>query len=273
MNKNFFIGILITASLSLTSICSFAEAPEAAPPIQLNQRTLFYEGTLPVTVNGRTLVPVNKFFNFAGIRANYYENENKIIIDSKDNKKRIALFIDDPIMQVYTYTTILQADRNDIVLDAAPILIDETPMCPLRAVLEELGYEVVWDEGAFSITVNTVTLPENTDELPSLTLYTEASDVNKGDIVELYVLLSRYESFKEEYTLSAVTSTVTYDKNEFEFISEEFVPDKPETIGINAVNQDFNGYAAKGVAVIMNALSFPSRHSLITVEPSLFLIG
>jgi len=249
MRKKSFAGLLLALSISLTSLCAFANEPGA--PILLNQRTLHYEDTAPVTINGRTLVPLNKFFSFANICANYYESDKKIIVDSYDNKKRIALYLDDPVMQVYTYKTILQSERKDVNLDVSAQLINDTVMCPLRAVLEELGIEVLWDDASQTITINTLT-PAKAEDVPCLKLYTDATDINAGDEVEVYITISNYEKYKENYSLAGITNTIKYNKSEFSYESVEFVPEKQASIGINAANGDFLNYGAKFVCLVNN---------------------
>ena len=114
MNKKILSAFLAVSALFSSSVFAYEEAGK----IMVNNREFFHEEAKPVMINDRILVPYNKIFKYAGISANYYEDENKVIIDSSDNKTRLALTLDDNIMRMYKFKTVIQSDRTDIPTQA-----------------------------------------------------------------------------------------------------------------------------------------------------------
>jgi len=251
MNKKLLISGCIALSCFIGSISVFAS--ETTCSLIVNNRTIYSETEQPVIINGRILIPADKILPYGGIRSKYIEEKKQFIIDSKDNIKRLSLYIDNPVMEVYTYKTLLQADREDIQLDVAPQIIDGVPMFPLRAVAEAIGLEITWDETTESVVLNTVPNAVAPENRCVLSISADTEDVNAGDIVNITLKLSDVAQFKD-YDLSALTGSIIYDYEEFEFLKTEYIPSLDGSVLLEASNGKYNEYGSKSVAVINNCL-------------------
>jgi len=91
--------------------------------------------TVPVVVNGRTLVPIRSIIEAFGGEAIWYEDLRSVELILGDTK--ITLYIDE--------TTVI-VNGETLPLDTAPLIINGRTMIPLRFVAECFGLGVAWDE-------------------------------------------------------------------------------------------------------------------------------
>ncbi|RJQ24734.1 MAG: copper amine oxidase N-terminal domain-containing protein [Peptococcaceae bacterium] len=92
-------------------------------------------GTVPVILEGRTILPIRAIIEAIGGTINWDEKERKVTIQVKDTV--IALWIDKNTTRV---------NGTDKTTDVAPQIINARTMLPLRFVAENLGCEVNWEE-------------------------------------------------------------------------------------------------------------------------------
>ncbi len=108
-------------------------------------------GTTPVIVSNRTLVPIRAIVEAMGGSAEwngdlkettlyYNDNEIKLVIDS------ISAYVND----------------EEKTLDAAPTVINNRTMLPIRFIAENFGFDVEWDQEAQTITIKNKTDDGNT---------------------------------------------------------------------------------------------------------------
>ena len=249
MNKKILASGLIALSCVISSISAFAYQTDGT--LIINNRTIYSENEPPVIVDGRILIPADQMLSYGGIRAKYIEESNQFIIDSKNNVKRVALYIDNPVMEVYTYKTLLQADREDVQLDVPPQIIDGVPMFPLRAVAEAIGLEISWDEAAQAVVLNTDPGAEIPENRCVLSIGANTDDVNAGDTVIITFKVSNAAHLKD-YDISALTGSLIFDHEKFSFIKSTYVPTDVVSVMLEASNGNYNNYGAKSVAVLNN---------------------
>lgn len=247
MFKKTFAGILAAITV-LASASAFAEY-EPAGPIMVNDRIFLSEKNVPILVNDRILVDHSKLFNYARLNAKFYAEENKVIIDSMDNKKRLALYVGNPVIELYTYTSIFQSEKTEITLDVAPILDGDVVMCPLRGVLEAFGYEVTWNQELNMASFYTLEAgdPETT---PVMKIAVSKEDVSAGETVDVTVMLENAGVLKDTHTLESIAGCVKYDKAEFELDSYEVLPGTTDMIYQELMNPDYAGYGARSLSLI-----------------------
>ncbi len=251
MFKKALLGAL--CAVSIFSVSSALAEYEEAGAILVNDRIYISEEYKPILVNDRTLVDHSRLFNYAGLNSKFYPEENKVIIDSIDNKKRLALYVDSPVIELYTYTTIFSAEKTEITLDVAPILVDgKIVMCPLRGVLEAFGYEVNWDAELNLASFRTIE-PGDPATTPTMSLSTDAVDVSAGDTVDMYITLTNMESLKG-YELMSFAGCIKYDKSEFELVSYEILEGRNDLVELEVTNPDYAGYGARTLTLIKNLL-------------------
>lgn len=108
----------------------------------------------PIIVNDRTLIPVRCFFEKFDAKVSWVESTKQVVIESSD--KSIILKIDDKTAYV---------NNSAVSLDAAPIIVDDRTLVPVRFISEKLGYSVEWDEKNKTVYI---TSPE--PEMPEVTI-------------------------------------------------------------------------------------------------------
>jgi flavodoxin len=163
MKKTISVILSLIMMLSLTLTGCAAESETAKPQentkivLQIGNPTMVVNGidkpidengTVPVIINDRTLLPVRAVVEEMGgevawngetreVTLNCGENEIKLIIDSKD--------------------AYLSGEKT--TLDTAPTIINDRTMLPIRFIAESFHFEVKWEE-----TTQTVTIQKTADD-------------------------------------------------------------------------------------------------------------
>lgn len=96
----------------------------------------------PVIVNNRTMVPLRMIFETLGASVEWVQATQTV--NAKKGDTSISL-------QIGSSTA--KKDGKSITLDAAPQLIDNKTMVPLRFVSEALGAEVKWDGDTRTVSI------------------------------------------------------------------------------------------------------------------------
>lgn len=135
----------VCLALIVTILCSlYVPMVFGASDIKLyvmEKEVLF--DTPPMIVNSRTLVPVRAVFT--GLDADVeWDGKNKVVTVEKD-KTNISFKVGSQ------YATVNSSSKK---LDAAPVIVNDRCMIPIRFVSESLGYDVLWDDKERAVHVN-----------------------------------------------------------------------------------------------------------------------
>lgn len=173
---------LISIVMSLVMLVSFAgimasAEQDNAPTVEVDGRTIIFADQKPVILEneGRTLVPARGVFECMGASVAWDEENRLVTINSKDNVTRILITIDDPVMVVYTFTSLLSADKAEVILDAAPRIMNDRTMIPLRAISEALNTTVKWDEATRTVSIFTKDYEGDIESKPTSTSGAEST--------------------------------------------------------------------------------------------------
>ena len=98
----------------------------------------------PVIENDRVLVPMRRIFETLGADVDW-DDETKTALASK-GETQVKLQIGNSEMQT---------NGETVLLDAAPILLNDRTLVPIRAVSESLNANVVWDEENRQVVITT----------------------------------------------------------------------------------------------------------------------
>ena len=114
------------------------------PQMTVNGKTqnIDDEGTVPVIVNERTLVPIRAIIEAMGGKVGWDSVTRTVTLEYNDNE--IRLVID-------STTAYLNGAANE--LDTAPAIINERTMLPIRFVSESFGFDVDWKGETQTITI------------------------------------------------------------------------------------------------------------------------
>ena len=99
----------------------------------------------PVIQNGRTLVPFRKIFEALG--ANVTWNNDTQQVKAIRSGTEISFVIGEKVLLIN--------QKDTIIMEVKPQIINSRSMVPLRAVSEALGVQVNWDNDERIITINT----------------------------------------------------------------------------------------------------------------------
>jgi hypothetical protein len=100
------------------------------------------KGTVPLIMNGRTLVPIRAIIEAMGGTISWDGEAKKVTVQLKGNN--IELWIGE-------YTTLVNGTSK--TTDVPPQIINERTMLPLRFISENLGCNVKWNGDTAEITI------------------------------------------------------------------------------------------------------------------------
>ncbi len=152
------ISAVLAASMA-ASLMTAAVAADGVPTVIVDSRIVTFLDQDPVIIEDRTLIPARGVFEAMGASVEWWNEERMVVVRSEDNKTRVDLTIDDPIMKVHTFTNLTSADTEEVELEVAPQIMNDRTMIPLRAVGEALGAEVSWDQENYVATITSKTIP------------------------------------------------------------------------------------------------------------------
>ena len=255
---------IIAASAMICAAASpvFAANTETGnPDVFINGTKVFFDDQEAVIVEGRTLVPARGVFEAMGAKVSWDEELKQVQVESADNNTWVQLVIDDENMRIYDMSGLFMAlvsgqdfhaPETVVELDVAPQILSDRTMIPLRAIGEAVGADVKWDEEAYAVKITSKDAPANekTDGKPAFSLSASADTVAEGETVDLFV---NVENLPADTYASAVTVTVEYNKENFEFAEVTLM--NGDTVLEGALidyNTDFSDDCVKIASVTIN---------------------
>ena len=254
------ISMAVAAAMSVSMAA--AVNAENNPKVYIDNSMITFADQQPVILGeGTTLVPARGVFEALGASVDWYGETRTVQIDSDDHITRIFLNIDDPVMKVYTFTSILSSEESLVSLDVAPQIINDRTMIPLRAISEAIGADVKWDGDAYSVLITTKDYkpytPAEDPETPAgdnvktaMSITSSVDSVSEGDTVDIYVNIANPQSGAH---LNGVTSLVSYSKADFKFEGCSLYNDgQIVPASVSAENPDYHDDAVKVLYVTVN---------------------
>ena len=107
------------------------------------EKAIDEQGTAPVLINDRTLLPVRAVVEEMGGSVEWVEDTQTVILAYGSDT--ITLQIDNP-------TAYLNDEAK--TLDTAPMIIGDRTMMPIRFIAESFGFNVGWDDATQTATVS-----------------------------------------------------------------------------------------------------------------------
>lgn len=203
----------------------------SAPSVRVDDRAIAFADQGPVLLEqeARVLVPARGVFEAMGAKVKWDQDKQTVTVDSYNNIIRLVLRIDDPVMDVYTFTSLTHADKAQLELDAKPQLLNERTMIPLRAVSETLEAGVDWNADKRLVDITTaqyqkfVQKQEETASqpydaktaLPNLYLTADKDTVKAGDTVTVSVCVRNAAAAGEGIDFNGLTATIFYNAEQF----------------------------------------------------------
>lgn len=148
--KKLFASIIVLLLLFTTG-CSTQEIDETEIILTINnpvmsvngmERSIDNEGTAPVIINERTLLPVRAVVEAMGGTVEWNADTQTVTLNR--NSDTINLIIG-------SQTAYL--NDNTEVIDAAPIILNDRTMLPIRFIAENFGFTVGWNNENQTVTI------------------------------------------------------------------------------------------------------------------------
>lgn len=206
---------LIMASAMLISAAATVFAADNSPSVYVDDSLIVFSDQPAVIKDDRTLVPARGVFEAMNSKVEWDEETRTVTVISSNNITHIILTIDNPTMEVYTFTSLLHADKNEVTLDVAPQILNDRTMIPLRAISEALKADVQWDQEEYRVDITTENKPASKDGLPTLSLSAPQSAA-AGEEFDVYIDLSNITPDSWVSTLSAL---ISFDSSKYEFVN------------------------------------------------------
>lgn len=263
------ISLLAATALALSAVpAAFAQVE---PTIKVDGRMVdFREDQPPVIMNDRLYVPLRRVLEEMGATVKWNGEERKVTVNSDNNVIVVELIIDSTEITKYTFTTVINAEKETITSDVAPVILNDRTMLPIRVVAEAIGATVEWDDETKLTTITTRKAKRDAevqhgadisaedfevseffkDKVPHLSIACETEDVSEGDTVELQIKLSDIEKVGENKLLNMLVASIYYNDANFEFLGCNFVIDGEKMEGdVSEKNATFMPGLLKLIAI------------------------
>jgi len=158
-------AMVISNSESLLTINNSTESSQQVteislqvdnPVMYINGREQYIDveerGTVPVIINGRTLVPIRAVIEAMGGTVGWDGTAQTVILARGDDIIKLTIGSDTAYFNNTAHT-----------LDAAPVIVNDVTMLPIRFVAESFSFKVDWDASSSTITI-TDSNPRQTKE-------------------------------------------------------------------------------------------------------------
>ncbi|MDD3365165.1 MAG: copper amine oxidase N-terminal domain-containing protein [Syntrophomonas sp.] len=252
------ILVLFIGSNTLTTLAI------SAPRVTLDGEDVSFD-VPPITINGRTLVPLRAIFEAMGVTVQWNAETNTVT--ATEGTTTIVLQIDNLNATV---------NGNTVSLDVPAQIVNSRIMVPTRFIAESLGSEITWDADEETVVINsslTINIDNSDDEYIKAEnrrsiLWIEKGYLSKTDIlsianktetgindIEKYIdrhfnkKINFYISGKKEP--SYATNTNGNPSIYLSYVKEKKAPYIHESIHIIAGNC-FNSWVSEGIAAYLN---------------------
>ncbi len=106
------------------------------------EKAIDEQGTAPVIIDNRTLLPVRAIVEEIGGGVAWDEETRTVLLGYKD---------DIIILEADNHTAYLNESKRE--LDVAPTVINDRTMLPIRFIANGFGFDVDWNEDAQTVTI------------------------------------------------------------------------------------------------------------------------
>ena len=258
------------AAMSVSMTASVFAAAE--PTVKVDGRSImFREEQAPVVMNNRTYVPLRRVLEKMNAKVAWDGTTGTITIDSSDNIIRLIMTINNPEIEVYTFTSVLHADKSIVTSDAAPVIMNNRTMIPIRVVAEALGATVQFSsgdrcvditskaaktqakiEGVYTDSESFNLIDVYKDNLPKLTLSADSENIGEDGKVTLKLKLSDLEKAGSGIKFCSTTVSIVYDGSNFAYKGYQCIKDGEKiSPALSADNGTFTDNSAKIITLFM----------------------
>lgn len=100
-------------------------------------------GTVPITVNDRTLVPIRAIVEAMGGTVEWEQDAQEVVLELNEDEIRLV---------IGSKTAYLNGEPKN--LDSAPVIVNDRTMLPIRFIAENFGFDVDWNGQNKTVTIS-----------------------------------------------------------------------------------------------------------------------
>lgn len=216
--------------MAFSATTGLAAEETKTPGVRVDDRTIFFADQEPVILpeESRILVPARGVFEAMDATVEWEQENQLVVVNSYNNVIRLLLWIDKAEMEVYTFTSLMNAEKTVIELDAKPQLMNDRTMIPLRAISEALKADVAWNPENYQVEITSAQyqkfIAENTTDeqaydaktiLPRMYITADKEEVKAGDTVTISICMENVAALGENLFFSGMSAGIFYDANQF----------------------------------------------------------
>lgn len=236
------LSVLLTIAMAFTVLgaCAAVNADEdfsltmqIGSPVMMvkgTEKTIDDEGSAPVIVNERTLLPIRAVVEEMGGTVGWEADTRMAVLNYGD--KEIRLVID-------SKTAYLNGNATE--LDTAPAIINDRTMLPIRFIAESFDFTVDWDGDTQTITI---TKSDKTDEPDATSSATQTAETPSPETTPeatpeagSKILVAYFSRAGENYSVGTIdkgnTSYIA------DYIAEQTGADVFEIVPVNPYPQGY----------------------------------
>jgi len=158
MKKLFRMLFIATAMLALSISAATTVFANDSISVLIDGQAINFADQQPVIVDDRVLVPVRDVFETIGFDVDWNESTETILLSSSDGVFNIAIEIGAPYFSVGIFNPDSLAGHAVIIpLDVPAQIIGGRTLLPLRALLEQAGYQLDWIPETHTVLIATQT--------------------------------------------------------------------------------------------------------------------
>lgn len=217
-------------TMAFSATAGLAAEETKTPSVRVDDRAIFFADQEPVILpeESRILVPARGVFEAMDATVEWEQENQLVVVNSYNNTIRLLLWIDKAEMEVYTFTSLMSAEKTVIELDAKPQLMNDRTMIPLRAISEALKADVAWNPETYQVSITSAQyqkfIAENTTDeqaydaktvLPRMYITADKEEVKAGDTVTVSVCVENVAALGENVSFSGMAASIFYDANQF----------------------------------------------------------
>lgn len=237
------VSIIMLVSMMLTSVAYAQQTPKI---MTSEDREICLDEPVGMYVDGVFMVPVRRICDIFNASCTWYGDDQSIIINSEDNITRLFLYIGQPEFRIFTFTSLISGEAQDLTLDAPLQIVQDRTMVPFEQICKALKGECVWSEDKSLVTVN---VPSAADEIKKAEIYlaSDKQDVSAGEEITIRIMAKNL-GVADGFGLSGLSAGVIFDKSAFEHVSTDFTDDKGELVeAVKLENKEFTLDSVKTV--------------------------
>ncbi len=177
-------------------------------------------GTVPVIVNGRTLVPIRAVVEKIGGNVEWNSTMRQTTLNYENNK--IVLTVD---------STTAYLNDTENTLDTAPAIINGRTMLPIRFIAEGFGLAVDWNANTRTITISSENINKKTEN-------TAAKNIENENIPVVYMtnnissesLMNIYNQLKFTPTGKVAVKLSTGEAGNTHYLAPNLIKDLVQSV-------------------------------------------